>query len=262
MRAIILPTIGIWLVFHYMCGSIFGDVECDPVSMEEKAVKGDGLLINRLKILFFNRLHFLKSSDRPLAPNVIEQFETIYEQYIVKDSGLWIDYDLDYPKHLFLQYLIKVKDVLVHGSNNPDIEIFEPRNQTLANNKPVKAVFAASDAIWSLYFAVINRSEYQGTLKNLCFSIPTKKEVKRYYYFSVNQDFQGEYWRNGTMYILPKSAFAQGGSREEWICQDKVKPLAKISVTPEEFPFLDQVRKHDENMAHVKVVLTALFWNK
>ncbi|MGP4038291.1 hypothetical protein ACTWP4_00060 [Gracilibacillus sp. D59] len=44
--------------------------------------KGDGHLINRLKIFLFNRLHFLKSSDKPLEPDVIEQLETIYEQYI------------------------------------------------------------------------------------------------------------------------------------------------------------------------------------
>ncbi|SFL40519.1 hypothetical protein SAMN04487943_101387 [Gracilibacillus orientalis] len=219
-------------------------------------------MINRLKILIFNQLHFLKSNDTPLCQELIKQFDTIHKQYIAEGDGSLIEYDVDFPKHLFLQYLINHKEVLVHGSNNPDIEIFEPRNQTLANNKPVKAVFAASDTIWSFYFAIINKSGYQGSLKNLCFSIPTKKEVKRFYYFSVNQDFQGEYWRNGTMYILPKDSFIQGGSKEEWICPEKVKPLAKINVTPEDFPFLNQVRKHDENTPHNKVVLTALLWNK
>lgn len=219
-------------------------------------------MINMLKMLLFDRLYFLTAMDKPLHPDLKEQFDSIYRHYVVTGDGGFIEYDWDLPKHLFLQYLINQKEILVHGSNNPNIEIFEPRYQTLANNKPVKAVFAASDALWSFYFAIINRSVYQGTLKNICFSISTKKGVKRYYYFSVNQDSPGEYWQDGTIYILPKSAFSQGGSSEEWICQEKVKPLAKIKVKLNEFPFLDQVRRHDENIAHTKVVLKALFWNK
>ncbi|WP_218197316.1 hypothetical protein, partial [Pseudomonas sp. 2995-1] len=79
--------------------------------------------------------------------------------------------------------IIENKDVLVYGSNNSEIDRFEPRDQLLANQKPVKAVFAASDAIWSLFFAVVNRKQIN-SLRNICLTVPTKKGIRRYYYFS------------------------------------------------------------------------------
>src|SRR5947209_3233338 len=45
-------------------------------------------------------------------------------------QGAEIDYVLPYPKHVFLRWVAEAKGYLLHGSNNVDIEVFEPRDQT------------------------------------------------------------------------------------------------------------------------------------
>jgi hypothetical protein len=213
------------------------------------------------KSFILNALHFLKVPELDLPTQAIEEFERIYRTYIEKENGDLIEYTSSYPKYLFLNYMIENKDVLVHGSNNKNIEIFEPKKQSLFTGKPVKAVFAASDGIWSMFFAVINRSEYVGSLRNACFTLQTKKGIKRFYYFSVNEECKGELWNDGCIYIMPKNVFKQGGIKDEWICENKVKPLAKLSVTPKDFPFLEKVKRHKETDSMLKTIVKALIFN-
>jgi hypothetical protein len=219
-------------------------------------------ILTNLKVFVFNKLYFLKVSEPALSQQAVNEFEELYEQFISKGNGDFIPYKSNFPKYAFFNYLIEKKNVLVHGSNLSDITRFEPREQTLFNGKPVKAVFAASDGIWSLFFAVINRKDYLGSLRNICLTILTKKGIKRFYYFSVNKDFQGKCWTNGTIYILPKNMFKNGGIKDEWVCESEVKPLAKMSVTPDDFPFTEQVKKHHEGDSALKSIVKALVFKK
>jgi hypothetical protein len=212
------------------------------------------------KSFIFNTLHFLKVPELDLPIQTMEEFERIYSNDISKGNGDYIEYTSSYPKYLFLHYIVEKKDVLVHGSNHKNIEIFEPREQLLFTGKPVKAVFAASDGIWPMFFAVINRSEYVGSLRNACFTLQTKKGIQRFYYFSVNEEFKGELWRDGCIYIMPKHFFKQGGIKDEWICESKVKPLAKLSVTSNDFPFLEKVKKHKETDSMLKTIVKTLIF--
>ncbi|WP_096186502.1 hypothetical protein [Evansella halocellulosilytica] len=221
-----------------------------------------GKLRNFVKSVVFDRLQFLKQPELSLSKKAVEGFDAIYEKSVLNGDGNFIKYESDYPKDLFLNYIIEQKGVLVHGSNNPSISSFEPRPSTLFNGKPVHAVFAASDGIWSLFFAVINRKEYQGSLRNMCFTIPTKKGFKRYYYFSLEKEYYGKRWTDGTIYILPKKAFKQGGVKNEWICETNVEPLAKLSVTPNDFPFLHQVSLHRATDSNYKTMAKELFVKK
>lgn len=217
-----------------------------------------GQLQNIIKVSIFNKLRFLKISELELPHPIINEFEEIYEKGVSKGNGSFIDYRSKYPKYLFLNYLIEHKNILVHGSNYPDLGCLEPRHQSLFNGKPVTAVFAASDGVWSLFFAVFKRKDYVGSLRNLCLTVPTYKGIKRYYYFSVNQDFNGQYWTDGTIYLLPKGSFKQGGIKDEWISENKVTPMAKLSVTPNDFPFLKKIYKHQEKDSIVKTMVKSL----
>ena len=216
-------------------------------------------MFKTVKLVLLNTLNFLKVPELNLPEDAILEFERMYENLLEKGN---VDYKSKYPKYLFFNYIIENKGVLVHGSNHPNIEVFEPREQTLYNGKPAKAVFAASDGIWSLFFATVERKNYQGSLRNMCMTIPTKKGIKRYYYFSLNKEYRGNLWCNGIMYILPKEKFKQGGIKDEWICEEEVKPLAKISVSPEDFPFLNQVKRHDESDSIIKTLFKVLILNK
>ena len=56
---------------------------------------------------------------------------------------------------------------LVHGSNEPAIDEFRTRANLDAHQQPIEAVFASDDAIWPLYFAVVNRPVAQSYI-NWC----------------------------------------------------------------------------------------------
>ncbi|MFS0862831.1 hypothetical protein [Fredinandcohnia sp. 179-A 10B2 NHS] len=215
-----------------------------------------------LKTLLFDKFHFLKVPELSLPLNVVEEYNEIFYESIIHGKGGLVPYKSTYPKYMFLHYLIENKEILVHGTNNPAIDSFEPREQTLFNGKKVKAVFASTDAIWSMFFAVINRQEYNGSLRNICLTTKTKRGIRRYYYFSLNADFKGERWTNGYIYLMPKQPFKQGGIKDEWICEDNVKPLAKIAVSPEDFIFSKDVRSHKESDPHLKTMIRYLIWGR
>lgn len=192
----------------------------------------------------------------------MNEFDELYNRNFSESDGNFITYDSKYPIYWFLNYVIENKSVLVHGSNNSSIDEFEPRKSSLFNGKPIKAVFASSDGVWSLFFAVKSRSGYRGSLRNLCLTANSNKSVKKYYYFSVNGDDLTSPWTDGTIYFFSKSFFKQGGVRDEWVCEGKVKPIAKLSVTPSDFPFLDKVSIHKETESMTKTLLKAFFIKK
>ncbi|MCT8136707.1 hypothetical protein H1D32_02435 [Anaerobacillus sp. CMMVII] len=216
---------------------------------------------NRLKQYILDKLHLLRVEELDLPDHAINEFEDIYHNVLTAE-GNSITYKSSYPKYQFLNYIIENKNVLVHGSNNSLISSFEPKESSLFNGRPIKAVFAASDGVWSLFFAVKKREGYIGSLRNLCITVPTKKGIKRYYYFSINNEDAHDTWTNGTIYILPKNSFKRGGISDEWVCEHDVAPVAKLSVTPTDFPFLDKVSTHIETDSALKTILKAMFIKK
>ncbi|RNA66867.1 hypothetical protein [Alteribacter keqinensis] len=215
--------------------------------------------MNLIKTFALNKSRLLKAPELDLSSEAKSEFEAIYNDWITKGNGAFIPYESNYPVSLFLNYIIETKNILVHGSNNPSIDCFEPKDSTLFNGKPVKAVFAASDGNWSLFFAVVKKEGYSGSIRNLCLTAPTKKGVKRYYYFSVNRNV---HWTDGTIYFFPKEPFKQGGIRNEWISESPVEPLAKLAVKPEDFPFWGKVSRHSETESALKTILKAFTLRK
>ncbi|MGP4072915.1 hypothetical protein ACTWQB_10215 [Piscibacillus sp. B03] len=193
-----------------------------------------------------------------MPEQAIEEFDEMFIRYISTGDGNIFTYNSRYPLYMFLNYVIETKGLVVHGSNNSSINIFKPRNSTLFNGKPIKAVFASSDGVWSLFFAVLNRKGYVGSIRNLCLSVTTNKGKQRYYYFSTNNNDSNR-WKDGTIYFFSKTLFKQGGIRDEWVCETELEPLAKLTVTPSDFPFLNKVRVHRETESTVKTIIKALF---
>lgn len=203
-----------------------------------------------------------------LGPQAVAAFERLYTNLVKHGTGAEIPYelsdlsDLSAPKWQFLCYLTDNKGVLVHGSSNPDIEEFEPRqSDDVGEFGNRKAVYAASDALWAMYFAVADRSRGVNSLHNACFSIvhedgsgvPSGPDP--YYFFSINSDaLSHQPWCNGTIYILPRAGFEPQpmvtlrrltGEIPQWACPEPVRPLARLSITPADFPFLSQIRGHN-----------------
>ena len=185
-------------------------------------------------------------------------FERLYAEAVAHGAGTEIDYNLSAPKWQFLCYLSDTKGILMHGSGNPSISQFEPRQSndiTEFGNR--RAVYAASDGIWAMYFAIVDRDRHVTSLMNACFRVLQEGDnwSDCYYFFSVNGDaLPHRPWRKGTVYLLPSATFekqppvqSRGTMLEiaQWAGPVAVKPLAKLTVNPEDFPFLAQIYPHD-----------------
>ena len=202
--------------------------------------------------------HYLSRPEAQLGPGLRESFDQVFRERIRGGSGMLIDYALSAPKWQFLSYLGDTKEVLFHGSGNPDIARFEPRQSNdVVEFGNQRAVYASSDAIWASYFGILDRDGYVGSLVNSCFRV-TGPNIKSgpHYYFSINSDaLPHRPWRTATVYILSRQGFEQqprklshGAEIEsaQWRSFSPVTPLAKITVEPEEFPFLAQIHGHDQ----------------
>lgn len=167
-------------------------------------------------------------------------------------------FTLPSTKWQFLCHLADHHDIAVHGSGDPDITLFEPRQSNdLHEFGNQKAVYAASDGLWAMFFAVVDRDRVN-SITNACVRLADETGTVHgpYYVFSISQSaLPNQPWRTGTVYLLPRSTFVTQpsiafGAYQADIAQlasfEPVQPLAKLTVTPEDFPFLAQIRGHDD----------------
>lgn len=170
-----------------------------------------------------------------------------------------IDFTLPAPKWQFLCAVAERHDIALHGSGNPNIDLFEPRQADDLNEFGAqKAVYAASDGIWAMFFAIVDRERHAMSVANACIQITDQggRVHGPYYVFSVSKPTLAlQPWRTGTVYLLPRATFVAQppfpfGSSEVRVAQlasrAPVQPLAKLTVRPSDFPFLEHIRGHDD----------------
>ena len=154
-------------------------------------------------------------------------------------AGGRLDYRSARPKHEFLRYLAEERDLVLHGSNDPEIREFTPRPQHTYTGEPVEAVFATADGIWVLYFATVARPPVR-SLRNACNVLGDRRR----YFFSIDTDpASPESWTNGAVYILERDSFTSTYD-QEWVSRTPVLPRARLAVTPVDFPFRRRVFRH------------------
>jgi hypothetical protein len=185
-------------------------------------------------------------------------FDELLKTILSIDGCPTIPFTLPFPKWQFLCHLADHHDIALHGSGDPNIALFEPRQSNDLNEfGNQKAVYAASDGLWAMFFAIVDR-ERVISITNACVRLADDTGVIHgpFYVFSISQSaLPSEPWRTGTVYLLPRSTFTTQppmafGSNKVHIAQlasfVAVQPLAKLRVTPTDFPFLMQIRGHDD----------------
>ena len=205
--------------------------------------------------------YYLPRPPLDLDTATIAAFDSLWAQMTSGAHGHELPYSLPVPRWQFLCYLTDHKPVVLHGSGNPDVAVFEPRQaadiMTFGNRA---AVYAAADGIWPIYFAILDRDRYAMSLTNSCIRIatPTGETSDRFYFCWI---FEGavshEQWETGAGYTLPgppldpQPPIPSGGATIHVLqCASPlpVTPIAKLRVTPDDFPFLDQIRGHDDQL--------------
>lgn len=174
-----------------------------------------------------------------------DEYEKVYSDAVSKKTE--IIFSNCYPKYRFIQYIESKKPVIMHGSNNKGILEFETRRQTLFNGQYVEAVFATRDGIWSLFYAVFDRSKLVDNFRNACLKVAGTNS--KYYFYSLTREtIDANPWTSGMVYFLPQESFENANSSiisiDEWISKTPVIPITKIEVEPHDFYFLDKVSCH------------------
>ncbi len=194
-----------------------------------------------------------------LDPQIRSEFDQLLAR--IKDRGTpyRVDYTYPVPKWQFLCYLADQHGVVLHGTGDANIEIFEPRPSNDLNEFGAQtAVYAALDGLWAMFFAILDRSQYSMATSNACIRLVdgAGNISEPCYVFSISQDaLRQQPWRKGTVYLLPGDTFVnqpslEFGPYEVHIPQVAsfvpLKPLGSLEVWPAEFPFLGDIRGIDD----------------
>jgi hypothetical protein len=200
-------------------------------------------------------------SRPPLAadPEAAAAFDALYDATLEDGSGAPIDYTLPWPRWQFIAHISDTRGVVVHGSQNTGIELFEPRKSNDAHPFGDRAaVFGSSDGLWSMYYAILDRTTHPMLLLNAACRLEDADGAMSdpLYFFSISDAALAQRpYAPGMIYFLPGEGFEamppeMTGSTRIHIAQyaslSPVRPLARIAVAPEDFPFLEQMRGHDD----------------
>jgi hypothetical protein len=192
-----------------------------------------------------------------LTPEKQSAFDSLHG---ATPAGGIVDYRLPYPKWQYLSYLCDTKELVLHGSQLPDVGVVEPRQASDRRAfSSQRAIYATTDGIWVIYFAILDRRKYREmTLFNSCLRVRVSAErfTDPLYFFSItNSILLLKPWCEGTVYILPRQSFVQEAPQQaqgtdvvfpHWISESPVCPVARLQVGPQDFPFLAQIHGHDD----------------
>jgi hypothetical protein len=165
----------------------------------------------------------------------------------------------------YLRWLAVHRQVLFHGSQRDGISELRPDREsgdsTSFGNQ--RAVFATDDAVWATWFALLTRGTGFRSTRNGVWSMRGARE-KRQYFFSVDSDVQDEeLLSDGWLYVLPRVGFTlepaiagllQSG---QWVNPNPVRPIARIAVTPMDFPLTNVIGRHSDSDSMLRTLWNA-----
>jgi len=190
-------------------------------------------------------------------------FDTLLMTIRSPAATLLIPYTLMAPKWQFLCYIVEHHAIVLHGTGDSNISTFEPRQPVDLNpfgNQ--RAVYAAGDGLWPMFYAIVDRTRYPMSINNACVRLAeeTGYVSEPYYVFSISQTALAQQpWRTGFVYLLPSESFAvqlpqHVGAYEirvpQFASPIAVTPLARLEILPDDFPFLSDIRGHEDTRLH------------
>ena len=146
----------------------------------------------------------------------------------------------------FLCGLADRREIAFHGTGDPNIDSFEPREPIdFAPFGQQKAVFATSDPIWAMFYAIVDRDRYDLTLNNGCIQLIDSEAAASLLLLGHDSALDRRPWRTGYVYFLPAETFVEqpAGPYAGYLARipqlaspAAVTPFARLQVAPDDFP--------------------------
>lgn len=155
------------------------------------------------------------------------------------------------PRLDFLRWLAENRPVVFHGSPRDDLRELSTerrsRDATAWGNQ--LAVYASTDPVWAIYFACLRRDRgWTGTRNGSLGRAGGPLYPRRYFFLHNHGSASPDRFGPGSLYLLSPRTFAADEAlagaidTAHLVSQEPVRPLARIDVTPDDFPFRDHIR--------------------
>jgi hypothetical protein len=195
-----------------------------------------------------------------LSPEEEQRFAELLAEIHANPDGDRLEVG-DGPRWRFVEWLTRRDAVIFHGSPKPDIDQFAPLRTSIelmdhAGTGNLAAVYGTPFGLWAMWFAVLDRSQLEGSIRNgaLRWTSGDGRTLDVYHFSVHHEHVGGDIWRPGTLYLLPRETFHAnplfpgGSAASEWASLEAVRPLKRIAVDPDDFPFREQVGGHDDSL--------------
>jgi hypothetical protein len=174
--------------------------------------------------------------------------------------------DIPEPRLDFFRWLAQSRPVVFHGSPHNDLSELSTerrtRDSTAWGNQ--QAVYASTDPVWAIYFACLRRDRGWSGTKNGSLGLAGGPFYPRRYFFLHNEGSASpDRFGAGSLYLLSPAGFvadqplAGAIDTAHLVSREPVVPLARIDVTPEDFPFRDRVRYYRDGESNWVSLLRA-----
>ena len=194
-------------------------------------------------------LHLARLPSLPppvVAPEVEAGFAALADELLAGETVTVPEPRLD-----FLRWLAENRLVVFHGSPRDNLRELSTerrsRDTTAFGNQ--EAVYASSDPVWAIYFACLRRDRgWTGTRNGSLAKAGGPLYPRRYFFVHNRGSASPDRFGPGSLYLLSPRTFVAdeplAGTIDtaHLVSHEPVTPLARIGVTPDDFPFADRIR--------------------
>jgi len=196
----------------------------------------------------------IRRTVTPVEETRKQVFDMLLDSALIGNPRVPISYNLSYPKAEFLNYICDWRGFVVHGSPLTDLVTLQPIRKSSDKNEfgNRQQIFASPDANWAMWFAILDKAKCNLTRNGSIRLGRGNNRVKFYHFELPKENKENQPFIEGMLYITRAQDFPDkrsypilewfDGEIEEWGSTQPVSPLAKIRVTPRDFPYLDKVQ--------------------
>jgi hypothetical protein len=188
----------------------------------------------------------------------VEPHRSDFENALADALRTGVGHAPDAPVWAWLSWLCEAQGFVAHGTGRADITAFEPRQSNDTGwFGDRKAVYAASDAVWAMFFAIMNRPAVPMRIVNSAISVWSNGNLEpRYFFGASSAALQQRAFRSGWVYLLPAMNFEREPADESLgfdfeshhlACLELVRPAFRVAVGPSDFPFLNRIHAYDDD---------------